>query len=320
MLWDCLAAVARQDYDGVVWTVVVNNGHSELDAQSAWASAVRDLGGVDEAARPAVFVDIAGPCRIIPAKDRAIAEALRRTDGQFVGFLDYNSRPDGGWVSELVAAFQTPDRVHPRDTPVGMAGGVVVDREQPELLVSLGHHMSGGGALDLGYRRPIGELGELTTAQAWADARPFAPCLCACLYSRACLETMAARTAGDADSVFTRELGHYYGCVDIGLKAQSAGFAYGFRRKAVCHKERFARDSEKPRWRQVFEASNRLAIARSHYAPGPRRDAVIELAQEQLRSRPDDIAAEAWQRAEQVTDAIAKSLKDLRPVAAELDP
>jgi len=203
---------------------------------------------------------------ITTANTKGIQIFLKETTSRYLAIIDPGSTPQQDWLRNVIHAMDRQKftvegaKYHPK-SKVGFVSGVVVcDYNGEEKIASLGHYQKEGSTLDYGYKTPKSQLDE--TIKAMPQHNVFTGCLCAILFSRATLNAINKRYT----FMINPHLQHYYGCTDLGMKACSVGFHYGFVQSAVVKKNnKIADRPKKPDARLLKEKSNSLVTIQTYY-------------------------------------------------------
>jgi GT2 family glycosyltransferase len=134
----CLPALAAQEDPGVPWEVLLlDNGST--DGTAAWVA--ERFPRVKLLESPVNLGFAAGNNRLVEA-----------ATGDAVALLNNDTRPDRGWLKELVAALAGAEG------DVAAVSGLIVDWEARRLDFARGVMTFDGHAFQLGFRRPLGEV------------------------------------------------------------------------------------------------------------------------------------------------------------------
>ena len=183
---ECWAALRAQTY-APVEVIVVDNGST--DGSLAWLAA-----------------QTPAPRLIVNAANRGFAAAnnqgLAAAQGQYVALLNNDAYPEPGWLAALVAAAEA-------DSAIGMAGGLLVFADRPEVVQSAGICVDRCGVTwDAAGGQPTDQQGAALRAG-------FGPSAGAALYRRAMLAAL-----GGFDEAFFA----YLEDVDLAWRARRAGW------------------------------------------------------------------------------------------------
>jgi len=179
---------------------------------------------------------------------------------------------------------------------IGCVGGVVCDEQVKGKLVVLGHHQCDGATYHYGWNKNENNLEDLVK-QMKEEQKVYCSCLCACVYTRGCLEEIVATYKEPIDE----NLQHYYGCTDLGMKMYSLGWVYGFVKSAFCWRKALTPAASKNQTRKLREESNRrVTILRFYKNP-------TQLLQKHKEKRSGDTEiSNVWQQIETRAAEICK--------------
>jgi hypothetical protein len=214
---------------------------------------------------------------VIGAKSYAIEYFLTNFPAaRFLAFLDVKSIPASDWLDNLALKLSAQSTFDERcigpqlstslqvQLPgfnaagrIGSAAGITFDgplEDEKSMVFVLGHYQRRGATLHYGHKKHRQLIPDLVNG--FKECKVFCPCLCACMYTRECLQ--AVQTMQKDDNIIDYRLGHYYGCPDLGFKAHLLGFRFAVDPAALCYRLDALKDEEnKPLKRLTFEYRNR---------------------------------------------------------------